>query len=361
MKFQFVFFVLGAVLATAETPKQAKTGGVVTSLPIPVVNVRTRSEVKLPPSARAGGVTLPLHCSTDGTLYAEAIGGEESVVTAINPEDGTVTLFDARKVTDLTHPDVRNFFFSGNELYLLLLSTTDIHEQKVTITNPAGEPTGTRSVKIGTEHYYIARFKRDGSYEGLVELELPFDPMQFAVFENGDFVVSGFDRATRSFLTALVQSNGQLSRYLMKDERAKPADHAAGRTVSSLASPVILIENGDTILGFGGGVTGNRVVRISTGGKVDKVTIQTPNKGDSVLSLMSTTRGWIVSFTKPTERIDTVETFLVNPSTGKLILQYKFENAAAGLGMCGGNDEFHILKYDQEQKVMVVEKAAPAQ
>lgn len=313
-------------------------------------------------------------CTPDGKTVVMRMIEVGSIGDLVGVSDGgkTVVRFSQLKITDISKPEFRAFFVGQSDVFVLTRSSTPTG-QVVQYRTPKGEviPQPAYSVK-----YYVARFGLDGTYAGATELDLPFTPLQIGVFSAGEFLIAGRAKDSSSApRIALVKSNGQFDRLLVLsgdihgvDPGAKADDIALpnygkryDQTLTGAEAASVIVANGKSLLLVR---TGQKapVFSISPGGEVKAVTLDVP-QGFTLFDLYPSRDVWIGLYTKP--RTDSpkdasvlMETFSLDPGTGKALTHYVFPGFMGFGFACSDGFEFTLLERPKDQLQLV--KLVPA-
>jgi len=152
-----------------------------------------RTSAEIPAAGISNSVTAgPVRCDPHGDIYlrvASAPDVSHQLLTRIG-RDGDMTTFGPERVSDPELKDWRMTDFAvGNVVWVL-----------------AGTPSNKS---------YVLRLNPKGEYKGAVALEAGFHPQQIAVFDSGDFLLSGVKQTgsgTDAHFTpvmAMVDKNGK--------------------------------------------------------------------------------------------------------------------------------------------------------
>jgi hypothetical protein len=154
------------------------------------VSLATVSVVEIP-SLPVESIAAPVLCLPDGgvllRLAMPGTGLEDPV--SISEDGKTVVRFDRNKINDISRPTIRGLFPKGTDVYVLVMGSTPLGYE-MRLRKPNDEVVSEPASKAS---FFVGRFRRDGTYAGSVPLELPFKPLQFGVFDDGDFLIAGMD------------------------------------------------------------------------------------------------------------------------------------------------------------------------
>jgi hypothetical protein len=85
-----------------------------------------------------------------------------------------VQAFPRSEVNDIHESMIGNFFVNGSGVYVLVTGLENARIEQFDVTDEGTGKTRKVSRKTGNTRHYIARFKNDGSYDGAIKLDLPF-------------------------------------------------------------------------------------------------------------------------------------------------------------------------------------------
>src|SRR5579864_5962810 len=159
----------------------------------------------------AESIEAHFSCDSDGRIFLRLAmpdtGTEDPV--SVSRDGKTLVRFGKEKIYDIPQPSLQNLFLVDRDVYILGRGRMPLgHDTKWR--TPSGEVQNQPAYKSTS---FVAHFDRDGRYAGAVQLEVPFQPQQFGVFGNGDFLLSGMERIGQA-RAAIVGSNGQLRRFV---------------------------------------------------------------------------------------------------------------------------------------------------
>lgn len=138
----------------------------------------------------------------------------------------------------MPNPRFGRFFSTDSDVYVLVKSDSNPQPRRYVVPQADGTTERKQTQVAGTRKYFIAHFKPDGSYVRSIEPEIPFLPRQIGVFPNGQFVVAGITADLQEPRIALLQSNGQLIKYLdVKNDISKDSPELNGNPDTSSALP----------------------------------------------------------------------------------------------------------------------------
>ncbi|MGD0988385.1 MAG: hypothetical protein ABR874_11270 [Candidatus Sulfotelmatobacter sp.] len=339
------------------------------------VSLATVSVVEIP-SLPVESIAAPVLCLSDGgvllRLAMPGTGLEDPV--SISEDGKTVVRFDRNKINDISRPTIRGLFPKGTDVYVLVMGSTPLGYE-MRLRKPNDEVVSEPASKAS---FFVGRFRRDGTYAGSVPLELPFKPLQFGVFDDGDFLIAGMDPRTSEPRVAVVASNGQLRRLLElkgdvhelegspqdggdRDPTALPRNKPWGGFAESLRDVVFTSQ----IAGDGSGLllfrpSSGPMFSISPAGAVRarKLGIQ------GVYRLFTVKRArdsWIVEYIHdiPGSTAQEFSTYEFDPRSGGLKREYFFP-ADLGWGLaCADGDEFTFIIADEKAGMLKLVKRAP--
>ena len=350
-----------------SAPKRSRQAGIAAPEEVPLGGMST---IQLP-SLPAESIGPPLFCDSDGRILfrlATPMGVEDPVL--ISRDGKTVIRLGREKVSDIPRPHLSSMFLSGSDVYILTYGSTPLgYQQK--LRTPTGEIVTQQAAKGGA---FVAHFEPDGKYAGAVPLDLPFGTMQLGVFENGDFLIAGMEKATGEPRVAIVASNGQLRRMLElkgdvhaqdesgglakeKDPTALPRDGPMQDTpvfAQSLSYAVgfsRIVKDGPNLLLFR--PMNGPVFSISPSGevRVHKLKVE----GDySLYTIKATRNSWIVEFLHNLPNSPAVELsiYAFDPETGAPLREYLLPSDLGWGLACTDGDEFTFLMANNEKNTL---------
>ena len=331
------------------------------------------------PSLPAESIGAPLLCDRDGRIIFRLATPESGVEDPVSvSKDGkTVVRFAREKINDIPRPVLLSVFLLGSEVYILTRGSAPLgYETK--LRTPTGEVVSQPASKPGT---WVAHFERDGNYVGAVRLDIPFKPLQFGVFENGDFLVAGAEPSTDEPRVAIVASNGQLRRTVElkgdvhvqnepvtsskdkeKDAIALPRLSPLGSAVPSLFNAVHtsqIASDGPILLLFR--PMSGPVFSVSPSGEVGihRLSVEANNR---LYTIKAAGNSWIVEFLHDVPGSAAVElsTYAFDPDSGAMLREYFF-STDIGWGLaCTDGDEFTFIAANQKTNTLRLVKLAPA-
>jgi hypothetical protein len=329
-------------------------------------------------SLPAESVVMPVLCDADGNILLRLAmpdtGLEDPV--SVSSDGKTVTRFGKEKINDIPRPLPLSMFLSGSEVYILTRGSVSLNSD-VKWRTPNGEVVTHPAAKSTS---FVARFRRDGTYVGAVPLDLSFKPLHLGVFENGDFLVAGYDPPTDEPRVAIVGSNGQLRKFveLKGDVHARVESDASARekddptalprsktwegfaeSLRDVVSTAQIATDGPNLLLFRPANT--PVFSISPSGEARVHNLKV--KGDYRLFTIKATRdSWIVEFIYdlPDGTAQKFATYAFDPETGAPLREYFFPTDL-GFGLaCVDGDKFTFVMANIEGKTLELMKLRPA-
>ncbi len=151
------------------------------------------------------------------------------------------------KMSDIPHPDPDSGSISESGVYILTSGMENPKEEPFSAEDEQGHELKLQRT-TGDRHQFLARFDRDGTYQGSIKLDLPFEVFSLAVFNSATFVAQGLDE-NKIPRVALLNSSGQFMRYLdlKKDLSASseiPADvQKLGKNKSTTVGALAMLSN----------------------------------------------------------------------------------------------------------------------
>ena len=167
-----------------------------------------RTSAEIPASGINNSVTAgPVRCDPHGDIYlrvASAPDVSHQLLTRIG-RDGDMTTFGPGKVSDAELNEWRMADFAVSNVVWVL--------------------GGTPSSKS-----YVLRFDPKGEYKGAVTLDADFHPQQIAVFDSGDFLLSGVKQtgsgtdAHFTPVTAMFDKSGKFLKPIALEENGESSE-----------------------------------------------------------------------------------------------------------------------------------------
>lgn len=321
------------------------------------------------PFVTADALTIPILCAADGTSFVQlaridrqAASSGMGDIVAISKNGNEIVQFSYSKISDIRNPEPRNFATSDSGIYVLVRGS--IPETKIlTFKKPNG---GAFQQQAASPVEYVARFKKDGSYLGAVQLDIPFEPIQIGVFPDGDFLIAGDDKSTFEPRIALVKSSGQFQRLLELPgdlHRSSDQPASADSTDKKSADPGALPQFGQTYndslynaLRFSMIIADERnlllvrpgnktpVFSVSRGGEVTPIALEIPD-GFALADLKTGDSKWIGIYTRKREDGNglQIETVIHDPVTGRVIARYAYPRLLGLAAACVNEHQISFL------------------
>jgi hypothetical protein len=310
-------------------------------------------------------MAMPIFCEQDGSILLRSVTPDAVVNDPVRVSNNgqSVIRFEKHKISDITRPVLLNVFPSGSNVYVLLSGSISPGQENRWRT-PKNE------IKTQQVNLFIARFSTDGRYSGAVILDLPFNPLQLGVFQNGQFLVAGADPATGEPRVAIVNSDGHLRRFLRlkgdvhrqrnadrsgkkKDLTAFPAldSSGAGKSLIDVVSRSQIASDGSNLLLFRQ-ATG-RVFSISSSGKVRRHNIKL--SGNFELFTVKAARNfWVMELLRDSGLGNGAELSIYgfDPASDRLMRQYIFPKDFGWGLACTDGHQFTIVTADNEKGVL---------
>ncbi len=327
------------------------------------------------PSLPAQGLALPVLCGDGNTVVTRfapiTSPGDIGDPLAIAPDGQVVARFGREKINDVPQPFPLQPFLAGTDVYILTRAQVPQGYANKWKT-PAGKTMEQQAVEL---RYFVARFKKDGTYVAAVPLDIPFTPLQLGVFDDGNFLIAGVDRAHDPRI-AIVSADGQLRRSLEpkgdvhalteangpQDKTALPRfpshDDALGESLMDVLFGSQIVANGPDLLLFR--PFGSKVFSVSASGEVEAKVLRVPEKVQ-IYTVKPTRKSWIVEFTyhEPGEKVEQLEAYAFDPATGDRIAGYVFPSDLGWGLACVDGAEFTVLMADTQANTLKLVKLAP--
>jgi hypothetical protein len=224
---------------------------------------------------------------------------------------------------------------------------------------------------------FIVQFRRDGTYVRSFPLDLPFAPRQIGAFPSGGFLAAGAAKdGTYKPVIALLKSSGDFDRYLelkgdihLLDTSKKkdsndptalplrpPNAQEREKSLSIAENLSVIVPDGPNLLLVRSGQKAP-VFSVSAGGEVKAVNPEVPS-GFTLYDLRTGQNTWVALYTHPRSEDPkdasvVLETYALDPSSGKAIARYVYPNFL-GFGLaCSDGFEFTVLER-QEDKIELI-------
>jgi hypothetical protein len=367
-----VVLLCGSALAQAHaatSPKQKLKP------PLPVFEIALSEDADYPslpwPKEWMQGNAVEISCIGDGNVYVLKPG---QGVVALTPSG--IVSFLADKMTDIPHPSTTfiglNPAISASGISFRVTGIDDTKVETTTSTDDAGHNHAEKNATNATIPY-IARFDKDGTYEGAIKLDVPFVIYKFATFDSGVFIAQGMDQ-NKVPRIALLDTSAQFMRYLDLRKDVSTSQSVSGDQVkcdectadmdSVVFSGYFTPWNGKALLKreFTGSV---RIYEIQESGNVRMVNIKAP-EGYEISELIPSDRNWLLRFNKPDARgvrPDAFDSLLeVDPQNGEPLREYRVklpDKVPQTVISCVADGEFWGARHDlKEEKLKVVRGTA---
>jgi len=260
--------------------------------------------------------------------------------------------FLASQMTDIPTPSAHGAFISESAVYVGADSIENPEQQVETLEDEEGHKLTLRRT-TGKRHQYIARFDKDGTYKGVIKLDLPFYVYTFAAFGSGTLVAQGMDENEIPRI-ALLDSSGQLIRYLQLEKDMTAVSEVPKKELNyggGSADPGAIVMDSrfipsQTGILFLRSLASMRVYEIQESGEVRAVKIKPP-EGYDVEELITSDRNWLVRFRRPNPNgvwSDAEHSlFEVDPKNGDLLGEYRVKAPDTGVS-CFFDNEFWALR-----------------
>jgi hypothetical protein len=294
-----------------------------------------RPSAEIPAAGISNSVTAgPVRCDPHGDIYlrvASAPDVTHELLTRIG-RDGDMTTFGPEKISDpeLKEWRLADFALSGAVWAL---------------------------ARTPSNKSYLLRFDAKGEYKRAVGLDADFYPQQLAVFDAGDFLVSGIqqtgsgDSAQFTPVTAMFDKNGKFLKRISLEEDGESKEQQEPAKSYREAGAVITLGEAET---WGGEIyvlraTGKPVVYvISAGGTVARrLALETPSPVFKTGGMRVTESQIAVEFWKPESDPSPnrrVEYVVYDAFRGAKLASYTLSPGLQGLFACfDGRGGFDFL------------------
>jgi len=375
---RFCLLAVSLVLAISSVAQNELHGA---RQPVPLdvrkvpLEVVSSTPVKSLPSQ---GLGLPIPCGPDDMIVARfapiaPLGGGVSDPVTIGGDGTIIGRFGREKINDISKPLPLYVFLRDSNLYILTMGQVPLGDQ-INIKKPNGEVVQQPAVH---SEFFIARFAKNGTYNGALALDTPFRPVQLGVFGNGDFLLAGEDVATGTPRIGIADSRGQFLRSLelsgdvharedsdqnpdSQDETALPRFDPEGASLREIVMTSQIVAEGPNLLLFR--PVGSSVFSISASAEVRKVALKVPGKLE-IFAVKPSQNAWFVEVIHHSEgsKADFFDMYSFNPSTGEPINQYFFPSDF-GYGLAcvdDGGKEFTFVMSAEDGNGLRLMKLSP--
>jgi hypothetical protein len=199
----------------APDPKNSPSGQV----DLPSERVQFSPATPLPQVNASPVMQDPIHCAPDGAAFVDFVRPPDfrsHLIYSIDKPDRTVS-FSPDQIPGISQVVLISYFPSESKVAFLVYA------------KPSEQAASDQQTHPGA--YFIAIFDRDGKFDKLNKLDLPFAPHNLALFESGNMIVLGEDQTKRISRMALLDSTGVLIRFL--DPQATISNESAQRGYGS--------------------------------------------------------------------------------------------------------------------------------
>ena len=163
----------------------------------------------LPLSASVAFLGHPV-CGGDGTFYFDAImlpKGERQII-AVSPRDkDAVSNYNMASIMGLVNVSPRAMDVEGSDLYVLAEATKS--DDLINHDVKPGSPEARKYARL-----FILHFHGEPSTPDVIQLDLPFQPEQFAATSDGKFVFLGLEHTNQTPVLAVIDASGELEHYI---------------------------------------------------------------------------------------------------------------------------------------------------
>jgi hypothetical protein len=313
-------------------------------------------------------------CAPDKSIIVRlaSLSGMRDLIS-ISSDGNTVVRFNAFKVSDITNPAFGYYFATQSDVYILTRSSEPTDEV-MKLRTPKGDVITQPKIKARD---FIVQFRRDGTYVRSFPLDLPFAPRQIGAFPSGGFLAAGAAKdGTYKPVIALLKSSGDFDRYLelkgdihLLDTSKKkdsndptalplrpPNAQEREKSLSIAENLSVIVPDGPNLLLVRSGQKAP-VFSVSAGGEVKAVNPEVPS-GFTLYDLRTGQNTWVALYTHPRSEDPkdasvVLETYALDPSSGKAIARYVYPNFL-GFGLaCSDGFEFTVLER-QEDKIELI-------
>ena len=354
------FIFLTSLILTAQdavTPPPERTKQAVFKNPgPPSITLEIMSTVPIA-GLYAAGLIEPVACGPNGDLYAkvfklrpDAPPGFDltTTIVGLNRKGKAYLSVGPERITDVQGVRMGSLFPTDDGLFLLIQDG-----------DPAHAAAHQRDVfslihKSDSEHNFIARFDRDGTYRGSIRIDLPISALNLAVFPTGQFVVLGLDELNQRKIL-LLKPSGDFDRIIELPRKAA-GKNSEVETQSDKSSLLVaglfsqLVADGTHILLVSR--TSDSVFAISSSGLVDEVHLNTG--GSEISAVQAVPEGWLVRIASSEQSNQIATSRLFDRNDGHLIRTYVYEEPQHSVPGCIHENELTFLRRETDSSITLL-------
>jgi hypothetical protein len=298
----------------------------------------------------------PIHCAPDGTAFLDLPQPpptfDTHVIYSVDHSQKVVS-FPVYQIQGLSGITLLSYYPSDSEVAFLVYATK---KEDQPLTNSDSDTFPAKG------QYFIALFDRDGKFDKLDTLDLPFVPKNLAIFDSGDMVVLGYDQNNQLSRMALLDSSGSLLRYF-DPQSALSANNIGksfgqgfgGSALNEALSTAQFVPYEHNLLLVS---RGSRLpVQILRESGVDReVPLDLP-AGEMISTFIpSTGPNWYVRSMVPSGSHGlgkSVSVYQIDPETGKPIKNLSMGLLILAVG-CERDGKFSAFRYDEDKKQVLL-------
>lgn len=302
-------------------------------------------------------VTSLPQCDTEGYLFLDMLDPKDlkkhTVVSFRGKESQT---YSPSAISDLHDISIYGFFPASSRVGFLVRGTKDRPGSPGAGKSPAG-------IDWSSYHNYVAEFNRDGSYKGSIELPVSYQVYHLAIFDSGEFLVSGYDQLNSTVRLVLINASGQIAKNIDLPGSSTPAGGdapyrsvEAAKGTTRLMGSIVFTPYKDDILVWRLN-SNDPVLDVNSGGGVREVPLQAPS-GFVFVDMVPSNDRWVGHFRNQSARensqftSDAYSYFELRPQdasiSSKLIISGDVPQHLA----CESDGSYITYKLDKDNKLV---------
>ncbi len=317
------------------------------------------------------------HCLSDGALVLQTIDWDAlkrtpkgkfpkyNDIVMILRDKKTQTILSA-SISDLTDFNVTDMFPADSGVYFLLQGSKEQPGER----GPGRSPTG---IPLASYRNYVARFDRDGTYKGAVELGIACDLSRpgscalghLAVLPSDDMLVTESDPTTSTLRVLYLKSSGEVVRQIDVPASRKPLDWGDASSSPDAQEGAkmflgsVFFTAVDQKIVLWRANSADPVVEVAQGGGAREVPLQIP-KGYRLADLVASNDRWVAHFrtenTPPNARMseDADTYFDVRPQDGSLAAKLVQKGEVPLSIACESSGTYVSFKMDDTGKMLLL-------
>lgn len=300
-------------------------------------------------------------CSSDGAVYLRAALPPDNVkqMAIVASRQGEISRYSLSSVMGLTGVTPLFLDAHGSHLYVLVeaAKTEVLRDNDI---NPDAPLSRSAAQYF---HDFILSYSGEMAAPDIIQLSLPFSPMQFATMGKGKFVVLGFNRASQAPTLVVVNSSGDIDHYVdayhafggnaslatnapqyMKSDMppgAYPGETEEYDLEGALVSAHFVHYRDSVLLLLPGSAP--KVFTIQSGGGLTSTTLHLP-AGLEADTLIPSNRNWYVRVSNGTSS-GKQHIIMVDPTTGNVLETIQSPQIPAYLITCVHDGDYYGLHW----------------